>query len=58
MNPIEALKFIRTLLNAIADSDDLDVVQKHLAMAQEIIKKALPRKNPGRHRSWATIVTN
>lgn len=47
MDPVEALKHIRTLLQAAADSGDLDAMEKHLAMAQEIIKKALPKK-PGK----------
>ena len=48
IDPLEALKHIRTLLQVAADSRDIDQIEKNLAEAQAIIDKALPRKRaPG-----------
>ncbi len=41
MDPVEALKHIRTLLRVAAENEDMEAVQKHIALVQEIIKKAL-----------------
>jgi hypothetical protein len=44
IDPLEALKRIRVLLQVAADSGDIDAIEKHFAMAQVIIDKALPRR--------------
>jgi hypothetical protein len=46
IDPVEALKDIRTLLRVAAEIDDMERVQKHIAMVQEIIKKALAQPGP------------
>jgi transcriptional regulator with XRE-family HTH domain len=43
MEPVEALKRIRALLRVAAESDDVNAIQKYIAMAEEIIIKALPK---------------
>jgi hypothetical protein len=42
MDPVEALRHVRTLLKVALESGDLDAMEKHVAMAQTIIDKALP----------------
>lgn len=44
IDPLMALKQIRILLHVASESGDLDAIEKHVAMAQAIINKALPRK--------------
>lgn len=44
MDPVEALEHICILLQAASDSGDLHVMEKKLAEAQEIVRKALPPK--------------
>jgi hypothetical protein len=43
-DPYEALENVRALLYVASESDDMDAVQKHIEMAQAIIKKALPMR--------------
>lgn len=43
----EALQHIRTLINVASESDDIEVIYKHLRMMRNIVNKALPaRKRP------------
>jgi hypothetical protein len=44
VDSLEALKHIRVLLQVAADSEHIDQIEKHLAKAQAIIDKSLPRK--------------
>jgi hypothetical protein len=44
----EALKHINTLAKAAAESDDLDIVQEHIAMISEVANKALLGDPPNR----------
>ncbi len=43
MDPIEALKHIRTLIRAAAQIDDVDAIHRNLKEAEAIIAKALPK---------------
>ncbi|MET0527050.1 MAG: hypothetical protein ABW003_01670 [Microvirga sp.] len=42
MDAIDALKLIQAQLNSAAGSDDVDVIQRHVARARVILSKALP----------------
>ncbi len=43
MDPVEALKHIRTLIRVAAQQDDVDTIQKILAEAEAVIAKATPK---------------
>ena len=45
MNQADALKHIRTLINAVADTDDLELIRRHHREALAVIKKALPEQS-------------
>lgn len=47
LDPVEALKHIKTLARAALETDDAAVVQKHLEMILALVDKALPRKRRG-----------
>lgn len=38
----EALQAIRTLINVASESDDIDMIYKHLRMMRTIVNKTLP----------------
>lgn len=38
----EALQAIRTLINVASESDDIDLIYKHLRMMRIIVNKTLP----------------
>jgi hypothetical protein len=42
LDPLEALKDIKTLARAAQDCAEMDLVQKHFAMIVTIVDKALP----------------
>lgn len=44
LDPIEALRHIKTLVRVASDSDDLEAVQKVLAEVINVIDKALPKR--------------
>lgn len=39
-----ALQQIRTLINVASESDDIDLIYKHLRMMRNIVNKTLPPK--------------
>ena len=47
LDPVEALKHIKTLARAAQDSLDEAVTQKHLEMIVALVDKALPKKPRG-----------
>lgn len=54
MDHVEALKAIRTLINVASESDDIDMIYKHLRMMRIIVNKAIPASSPeGRKRALA-----
>jgi len=46
MDKTEALKAIRTLVKSALETDDADLIQKHLKMVEVILEKALPGRKP------------
>jgi hypothetical protein len=44
LDPIEALKHIKTLARAGQDSDDPGALRKHMEMILALVDKALPRR--------------
>lgn len=46
MDPIEALRHIKTLARAAQDSDDAAALRKHMEMILALVDKALPKKKP------------
>lgn len=43
----EALQAIRTLINVASESDDIEMIYKHLRMMRTIVNKTLPpRRRP------------
>lgn len=42
MTHLEALKHIRVLINAASESDDIDLIYKHLRMMRTVVNKAIP----------------
>lgn len=47
MEEREALIHVRTLINVASESDNIDVIYKHLRMMRIVVNKALPvRRKP------------
>lgn len=44
LDPVEALKHIKTLARAAQDCTDLETVQEHVEMILALVDKALPRR--------------
>ncbi len=44
LDPLEALRHVRTLAKVAADSDNIDDVQKMLKEILNVVDKALPKK--------------
>jgi hypothetical protein len=53
MDKTEALKHIRTLINAASDSDDINLIYKLLREMRGIVNKALPAKTLGQRQRAA-----
>lgn len=47
LDPLEALRHVRTLAKVAADSDNIDDVQKMLKEILNVVDKALPKKLRG-----------
>lgn len=47
LDPLEALRHVRTLAKVAADSDNIDDVQNVLKEIQKVVDKALPKKTRG-----------
>lgn len=47
LDPVEALRHVKTLARAAQDSPDEATTQKHLEMIVALVDKALPKKRRG-----------